>query len=131
MLLQTTSAHGAPRKTCSALCVGWQTNRKYFSVCMCVFLSNLFIMRADKPSDRLADGLCVELLFLFRFPITSYNIFHFLPCLVPPWHTLLSFTHTHTLNYSLSSTRSALLSLTLYVRSISVLSLPAGSQWQS
>lgn len=98
---------------------------------VCVFLSNLFIMRGDKPSDRLADGLRVELLFLFRFPITSYNIFHFLP-LSPSTlaHTAFIHPHTHTLNYFLSSACCASLSLTLYVRSISVPSLPAGSQWQ-
>lgn len=81
--------------------------RKYLCACVCVFLSNLFIMRADKPSDRLADGLRVELLFLFRFPITSYNIFHFL--LLSPStlaHTAFIYPHTRACTHTHSITLS-------------------------
>lgn len=48
-------------------CVGEREENTVVYMCVCVCLSNLFIMRADKPSDRLADGLRVELLFLFVF----------------------------------------------------------------
>lgn len=60
---------------------------------------------------------CVWNYFFFRFPITSYNIFHSSSPLSFCSHTLLLFhlhtrrhTHRHTLNYSLSQTHIALLS---------------------